>query len=208
MSQIDYLIQELRLGGITNPAVLDAIKQVPREKFLPPSHRKWAYDNAAQPIDCQQTISQPHIVALMTQVLLKHTHPEKILEIGTGSGYQTAILAKLFKSIYTIERIETLYVKAKKTLSELGIKNIFYKLGDGSQGWPEEAPFDCIIVTAAAEILPFPLLEQMNPNGGLMVIPLGAAHHVQQLTLIKRNGDEIEETPLESVRFVPLIKDK
>lgn len=208
MSEIDPLIQELKLGGITNLAVLEAIKQVPREEFLPPSYRQWAYDNTALPIECQQTISQPHIVALMTQVLLNHPNPEKILEIGTGSGYQAAILAKLFKNIYTIERIETLYTKAKKTLSKLGFKNIFYKLGDGSQGWPEEAPFDCIIVTAAAETLPFELLEQLNPNGGLMVIPLGASNHVQKLTLIERNGDEIKKTPLASVRFVPLIKDK
>ena len=207
MSSKLSLIEELRLQGITHPDVLDAIEQVPRERFVLPSFKKRAYDNDALPIDCEQTISQPYIVALMTQALLDNASNSKILEIGTGSGYQTAILATLFKEVYTIERIGSLQEKAKETLTDLGFKNIFYKEADGSQGWEEKAPFGGIMVTASIDLPPTPLLEQIDPNHGCMVIPLGETHQGQTLTLIIRDQNHLETTDLEYVSFVPLISD-
>lgn len=207
MSYRNMLLKDLKLQGITHPDVLAAILDVPRDKFVLPYLKKRAYENTALPIEEEQTISQPYVVALMTQALLEHAHPQKILEIGTGSGYQTAILSKLFKEVWTIERIEALHVKAKQTLTKLGYNNIHYKLGDGTIGWAEHAPYDCIIVTAAATSLPRKLLEQLSSDGGVMVIPLGRNHQVQELTLIKRNDDKIEKVVLEQVCFVPLIPD-
>jgi protein-L-isoaspartate(D-aspartate) O-methyltransferase len=161
----------------------------------------------ALPIEKEQTISQPYVVALMTQSLLEHPNPQKILEIGTGSGYQAAILSKVFKHVWTIERIEALYLKAKKTLKSLEYDNVHCKLGDGTYGWIDDAPYDGIIVTAAAATIPTALLDQLNPAGGLMVIPVGRIHEVQQLTFLRRNGDLIEERVIEQVTFVPLISD-
>jgi len=202
------LIQQLKQQyRITHPKVLKAITEVPREQFVPLMLKKRSYDNTALPIECEQTISQPYIVALMTQALFEHPHPQKILEVGTGSGYQAAILGKIFKSVWTIERIETLYLKAKKTLENLGYKNIHTKCGNGSLGWPEAAPFDGILVTAAAKHIPAALLEQLDPLGGLMVIPLGTTHRVQRLTLIKRHEEKFEQSTLELVCFVPLIEE-
>lgn len=206
MSNVKMLIDELKSQGITHPAVLEAIFHTPREQFVLPSFKKRAYDNSALPIEAHQTISQPYIVGLMSQALFEHPNPQKILEIGTGSGYQAAILARLFKQVWTVERIQKLYLHAKDTLTKLGFNNIHFKLDDGSLGWEEEAPFDGILVTAAANSAPPKLIEQLNPSGGLMVIPLGAPHYVQQLTVIRRNGDLIEETILEQVCFVPLIE--
>lgn len=207
MSDLNHLIGELQHQGITHPKVLNAIRQVPREKFVPPTLQYRAYDNTALPIDCEQTISQPYIVGLMSQALFQHPHPQKILEVGTGSGYQAAILAKLFKQVWTIERIQQLSLHAQKTLKELGITNVSYRCADGAEGWPEEAPFDGIIVTAAAEKIPALLLDQLDPNGGVMIIPVGQSHHVQRLTLIKRNEAHFQENILEQVCFVPLISD-
>jgi protein-L-isoaspartate(D-aspartate) O-methyltransferase len=201
----NQLLEQLQLEGIHHPKVLAAIKQVPRENFVLSSYVESAYENSALPIQCQQTISQPYIVALMTQALFAHPHPKKILEIGTGSGYQAAILATLFEEVYTIEVIKTLHENAKKTLSTLGFKNIHYKLGDGSQGWAKHAPFDCIIVTAAATSIPEALLEELEPDNGIMVIPVGEPHHGQTLWVIKKQGDVIEKTPIEMVCFVPLV---
>ncbi len=201
------LIKELKRYGITDKRVISAITDVTREKFVPSGLKKRAYDNVALPIEKEQTISQPYVVALMTQSLLEHPNPQKILEIGTGSGYQTAILAKVFKHVWTIERIEALYLKAKKTLKSLEYDNVHCKLGDGTYGWIDDAPYDGIIVTAAAATIPTALLDQLNPAGGLMVIPIGRVHEVQQLTLLKRNGDIIEEKVIEQVSFVPLISD-
>ncbi len=201
------LIKELKRYGITDERVISAITDVPREKFVLPALKKRAYDNVALPIEKEQTISQPYVVALMTQSLLEHPNPQKILEIGTGSGYQAAILSKLFKQVWTVERIETLYSKAKKTLKSLECDNVHCKLGDGTYGWVDDAPYDGIIVTAAAAAIPTALLDQLNPAGGLMIIPIGKNHQVQQLTLIKRNGDSFEERILEQVSFVPLISD-
>lgn len=207
MSYQDQLIQELKLQGIRHPDVLRAIKNVPREKFIPKDLKSRAYDNTALPIDSQQTISQPYIVALMTQCLFKHPLPQKILEIGTGSGYQAAILSTLFQEVWTIERIEALYVKAKHILTQLNFHNIHFKLGDGTLGWPEAAPFDGIIVTAAATQLPQTLIEQLSPQKGVMIIPVGGRYQVQKLTLLIRNAQEISKEIIELVSFVPLISE-
>ncbi len=207
MSYGSSLIQELKDNGITHQGVLDAIKKVPREAFISSDLQYRAYDNTALPIDSKQTISQPYVVALMTQSLFEHPHPQKILEIGTGSGYQAAILATLFKEVWTIERIELLHLKAKKVLTELKFNNVHFKLGDGTLGWPEAAPFDGIIVTAAITAPPSALMEQLSPNGGIMVIPLGAYHQVQKLTIIERNQNVMTQKVVELVSFVPLIAD-
>lgn len=207
MHTVIELIKELKEEGISHPLVLEAIKHVPRENFMEQSLKKSAYVNTAFPIACQQTISQPYIVALMTQALLENTiNPEKILEIGTGSGYQAAILAMLFKTVYTVERIPALYQKAKIILDKLGFENIFYKLGDGAQGWEEHAPYDGIIVTAAAKVAPPKLLAQLKPEGGVMVIPLGEQHKTQILYLVVRQGNNFIPSVLTHVRFVPLIE--
>lgn len=202
------LIRELETHGITHPAVLTAIAKTPREAFISPFYQKRAYENTALPIDCHQTISQPYIVALMSQALLQHAHPQKILEIGTGSGYQAAILAQLFEQVFTIERIEALHVQAQEILGKLDYHNIQFKLGDGFKGWPEQAPFDGIIVTAATPHLPPKLIEQLHPQGGLMVIPLGNINQVQKLTLIEKKGNYLHQKVLEQVLFVPMIEDK
>jgi len=207
MNHINELIDTLKQQGITDPAVIEAIRSIPREAFVLSHLKNRAYDNTALPIHCDQTISQPYIVALMTQTLLSHPHPKKILEIGTGSGYQTAILAKLFNHIWTIERIPALFQAAKTKLSRLGFHNISLQCGDGYQGWQKHAPYDGIIVTAAAKSLPRELLSQLSPKGGLMVIPIGGVHKVQNLTLVKKQDHEITQTVIESVCFVPLIKD-
>ncbi len=200
-----FLLDELKVSGITHPDVLSAIASVPREKFVLSHLKPSAYDNVALPIDANQTISQPYIVGLMTQALFTHPHPKKILEIGTGSGYQSAILATLFKEIWTIERIETLYQKAKHKLAELGYSNVHCFLGDGAKGLPQFAPFDGILVTAATKTVPQPLLAQLSPQGGIMVIPIGVTGQVQKLTLIVRKGDDYNKSIIERVSFVPLI---
>lgn len=202
-----HLIQELRRSGITNEKVLNAIANVPREKFVLSNLKGRAYDNVALPIEQAQTISQPYVVALMTQALFEHPNPIKILEIGTGSGYQTAILATLFQEVWTIERISTLHFKAQKTLQELGYTHVHCLLGDGAKGCPEFAPYDGILVTAAPQTIPPALLSQLSKKGGVMIIPLGGTHQVQKLTLIKREGDNYKKTILELVSFVPLISD-
>ncbi len=205
MSTQRELIKSLKQQGILHPEVLKALRAVPREAFVLPSFKKRAYANVALSIDCAQTISQPFIVALMTQALLSHPHPKKILEIGTGSGYQTAILASLFKEVWTIERIPELYEQAQPRLRALGFSNIHFKLGDGSLGWKEAAPFDAIIVTAAAKVVPTPLMAQLSSFQGLMVIPLGSQAEVQELTLLEKNGDNVNSAVIELVSFVPLI---
>ncbi len=204
MSQQHQLIKTLKQQGIHNHEVLSALQKIPREQFVLPQAKKQAYVNEAQAIDCAQTISQPYIVALMTQALMISPLPQKILEIGTGSGYQTAILATLFADIWTVERIPHLYETAKTRLSKQGFKNIHYRLGDGSLGWQEAAPFDAIMVTAAATILPPALLAQLAPTG-TMIIPLGQQHAIQHLTLLRKRGEKIDSTVLEEVAFVPLI---
>ena len=199
------LITELKQQGITHLNVLDAIRAIPRQLFVLPSYQEKAYANQALPIDCQQTISQPYVVALMTQALFPLSAESHILEIGTGSGYQTAILARLFKQVWTIERFKKLQQQAKTRLQALGLHNVTYQIGDGYHGWQAAAPFQGILVTAAIPTLPPPLWDQLHPQGGKIIIPLGLPNKVQTLTLIQKNGKEAQEKILETVCFVPLI---
>jgi protein-L-isoaspartate(D-aspartate) O-methyltransferase len=205
--EVSYLIeQELIPAGITDERVLAAMRKVRREKFLPSSLRNRAYDNYPLPIGENQTISQPYIVAVMTQALAL-TPDHKVLEIGTGSGYQTAILAELAGIIYTIERIGVLATRARTTLYSMGYDNIYIIEGDGTLGLPEYAPFDRVIVTAASPSVPDTLLEQLGP-GGKIVIPVGGSY-VQDLKLVEkaRNG-RLYRSSLGGCRFVPLIGEK
>lgn len=197
------LIEELKISGITHQAVLDAFKSIPREMFVLPTDIDYAYQNTALPIQCNQTISQPYIIALMTQALAE-TSPKKVLELGTGSGYQAAILAKIFDEVYTIERIETLHKIAVERFAALNLDNIHAVYADGYEGWQNQAPFDGIIITAAPPEIPQNLLEQLSPNGGRMVIPVGE-DYAQTLKTIDRHDDNFTESTIESVRFVPLV---
>jgi len=199
------LIMELRRQGISNTEVLSAIERVPRDAFVPKTFRDRAYENIALPIASGQTISQPYVVAYMTQ-MLKLDKRRKVLEIGTGSGYQTAILARLCRRVYSIERYRNLLEQAEAAFEELKITNITTRLGDGYKGWPEQAPFDRIIVTAAAEEVPEALLDQLGPDG-IMILPVGkdsANQHILRLSKDK-DGDVSEEVLL-PVRFVPMVQ--
>lgn len=187
--------------GVSNPAVLDAMRKVPRHLFVPPEYQSEAYNDYPLPIGYGQTISQPYIVAYMTEVL-KPAKKMKALEIGTGSGYQAAVLAELVKEVYTIEIVPELAAESDGRFKELGYENITCKYGDGYQGWPEHAPFDIIVVTAAADQIPRPLIDQLAENGRL-VIPVGQPAAIQELILItKKNGKAVERR-LTYVRFVP-----
>jgi protein-L-isoaspartate(D-aspartate) O-methyltransferase len=198
------LIMELRKAGVSDTKVLSAIERVPRELFVPPQMLDKAYDDVALPIELGQTISQPMIVALMTQALQVHDRM-KVLEIGTGSGYQTAVLSKLCRRVYTIEVLKPLAETADQRLRSLNIYNFTGKVGDGSKGWPEQAPFERILVTAAAGTEPpQPLLDQLA-DGGMLIIPLGATPSSQYVERIRRRGDQFERERLWSVRFVPLV---
>lgn len=195
------LVEHLWEKGIKDEALLKAIYNVPREKFISPALRKFAYDDNALPIECAQTISQPFTVAYMTQVL--GVKPgDKVLEIGTGSGYQTAILCELGADVYSIERIDKLYENAKSLLAELGY-NAHLKLDDGTLGWEENAPYDKIIVTAGAPNIPIHLVEQLN-IGGRLVIPVGSKES-QRLCVITRTEKGIDQQLYEHFKFVPLI---
>jgi len=183
--------------------ILEAMRRVPRHLFVPEAIRDHAYNNSPLPIGYNQTISQPFIVASMTE-LLDLSGNEKVLEIGTGSGYQAAVLAELCGEVYTIEIIPELGHQAEELLKELGYKNIFVKIGNGYLGWPEKAPFDRIIVTCAPENIPRPLVDQLKP-GGLIVIPVGKAYHTQTLVVVsKSNNGKILEREQYPVRFVPM----
>lgn len=197
----DRLKQFLVASGIHDQAVLDAIYHLPRESFVSQAMIHQAYDNNALPIGHGQTISQPYIVAKMTETI-ELKRDSKVLEVGTGSGYQTAVLAQLVDHVYSIERIKALQWDAKRRLKQLDIYNISTKHGDGWQGWAAKAPFDAIIVTAAADSIPSVLLEQLN-EGGIMVIPVGVDE--QQLLKITRRDGEFQSEVIEMVRFVPLI---
>ena len=201
----DSLLVELQSQGITHPKVLAALQKIPREQFIKKIFRKHAYENIPLPIGYHQTISQPYIVGSMTQALLEDPLPHRVLEIGTGSGYQAAILASIFDEVWTIERIPKLYERAQKILEELHFRNIHFKLGDGTKGWPEFAPFDAIIVTAATQTPPYALIEELSPVYGKLLIPLGKENEVQKLTLFTRHGRDYTDQYLESVLFVPLI---
>ncbi len=194
--------QQLAARGITDPRVLEAMSRVPREFFVPAASRHLAYADSALPIDCGQTISQPYIVALMTEAL-ELSGDEKVLEIGTGCGYQTAVLAELTPRVYTIERHADLSRAARRRLESLGYDTIHYRVGDGTLGWPEEAPFDRILITAAAPSIPESLWEQLR-EGGIAVAPLGGAWSQRLVALRKEHGEPVERF-LCSCRFVPLI---
>ncbi|WP_159739293.1 protein-L-isoaspartate(D-aspartate) O-methyltransferase [Vibrio atypicus] len=199
--QADRLIHFLVANGIQDNHVLDAVRCLPREQFVSQAMMHQAYDNNALPIGQGQTISQPYIVAKMTE-MLELNRTSKVLEVGTGSGYQTAVLAQLVEHVYSIERIKSLQWEAKRRLKQLDIYNVSTKHGDGWLGWAAKAPFDAIIVTAAAESVPTALLEQLV-EGGIMVIPVGIED--QQLLKITRQGDTFLSEVIEVVRFVPLV---
>ena len=201
------LIMELRSAGIADARVLGAIEKTPRELFVPGSFQDQAYENVALPIGSAQTISQPYVVALMTE-RLELSGREKVLEIGTGSGYQAAILARLARRVFTVERHRLLVGEAERRFAELRLGNIVTRFGDGAKGWPQQAPFDRIILTAAAPELPTVLLDQLAPDG-IMVLPVGAEYHDQRLICVRRQnpaGESIYQTQeLAWVRFVPLV---
>ncbi|MBO9493501.1 MULTISPECIES: protein-L-isoaspartate(D-aspartate) O-methyltransferase [Gammaproteobacteria] len=200
----ERLIQRLMDQGIQSGKVLDAIRTIPRHLFLDEALSHRAYEDTALPIGHNQTLSQPYIVAKMTEELLARGELNKVLEIGTGSGYQTAVLASLVAKVYSVERIRPLQEKAQQRLSRLSMNNVRLRHTDGGMGWPEESPFDGIIVTAAPGEIPAALLSQLSPEGGRLVIPVGG-NNFQDLVLVTRNGDEYQRKVLEAVRFVPLL---
>jgi protein-L-isoaspartate(D-aspartate) O-methyltransferase len=201
----NLMVNEQLLGrDIRDRRVLDAMRAIPRHLFVSPEYARYAYADSPLPIGNEQTISQPYIVALMTQ-LLNLRGGEKVLEIGTGSGYQAAILAYLADEVHTVERIAQLACRAEATLRQIGLKNVFVHIGDGSHGWPENAPYDRIIVTAAAPRVPRALLEQLV-DGGLLVIPVGGRGN-QTLQRLQRKGQDYESEVIVPVAFVPLKGD-
>lgn len=202
----DRLVNRLKEHGIRSPAVLEQIRNVPRHLFVDEALASRAYEDTALPIGLGQTISQPFIVARMTEALLDKFDGEKVLEIGTGCGYQTAILAPLVKEIYTVERIPDLLRKAKRRLRELDIYNVRFRPGDGWQGWAKYGPYDGILVAAAAAELPSKLLEQLAP-GGRLIMPVGPPGR-QDLTMVTRLDDHYQKVSLGAVSFVPLVKGK
>ncbi|NIA67546.1 protein-L-isoaspartate(D-aspartate) O-methyltransferase [Pelagibius litoralis] len=198
------LIMELRRAGIADTAVLSAIERIPREAFTPDSFRHQAYENLAIPIGQGQTLSRPQVVAQMTQAL-QASRRTKVLEVGTGSGYQAAVLSKLCRRVYTVERFKELRASAELRFTELRLHNITTRHGDGWKGWPEQAPFDRIMVTAAAADVPAVLVDQLA-EGGQMVLPVGRTSHDQALLRLRREAGGIVEEHLADVRFVPLVE--
>ena len=197
--------QQLKPRGIKDERVLAAMAKVPREEFIPAGARADAYEDGPLPIGYGQTISQPYIVAFMTEQL-RPKPSDRVLEIGSGSGYQAAILAELVTDVYTIDIVEPLAKTAEATLQRLGYKNVHIKVGDGYKGWPEEAPFDAIIVTCAPEKVPQPLVDQLK-DGGRMVIPVGE-RFAQQLYLLEKKNGQLKESATLPVRFVPMLREK
>ena len=189
--------------GIRNPLTIKAMEKVPRHLFVSPEYRDRAYEDNPLPIGFDQTISQPFIVAYMTE-MAKPTKWKKVLEIGTGSGYQAAVLAEIVDTVYTIEIIPELEKQAAARLAKMGYKNIFTRLGDGYKGWKEHAPYDIIIVTAADDHIPQPLIDQLAENGRL-VMPIGSPSSAQQLVLATKKNGEITKRKLAMVTFVPLL---
>lgn len=193
--------RQIEARGVSDPRVLEAMRKVPRHELVPEAQRSWAYEDRPLPIGHRQTISQPYIVAFMTEQL-ELSGDEKVLEIGTGSGYQAAVLGELANEVYSIEIVKPLAERSRKDLARLGYENIHLKEGDGYQGWPDEAPFDAIIVTAAPGHVPQPLIDQLAV-GGRMVVPVG--HGSQELLLLVRTESGIERRRLLGVRFVPMV---
>ena len=199
----DRLVKRLREKGIRNEKVLDVIGNTPRHLFVDEALASRAYEDTALPIGYNQTISQPYIVAVMTDLVTRN-NPGKVLEIGTGSGYQAAVLAPLVGKVYTVERIEPLATQARQRFRKLGIRNVRASYSDGTEGLPEFAPYDAIITTAAAEEIPEALLEQLSPEGGRLIIPVGSRAR-QTLMLVTRNDNIFEHKELDPVIFVPLL---
>jgi protein-L-isoaspartate(D-aspartate) O-methyltransferase len=196
------LIMALRKAGVTDTKVLAAIERTPREMFVPAAFRDQAYEDVALPIGMGQTLSQPAVVGRMTQAL-DLDERMKILEVGTGSGYQTAVLSRLCRRVYTVERHRQLLHEAEKRFKTLGVMNVTAWINDGNRGWPEQAPFKRILVTAAAAETPVALLDQLA-DGGIMVLPIGPRHGAQELHRVTRKGDGFEAESLGPIRFVPL----
>jgi len=196
--------EQIEERGVRNARVLQAMRAVPRHEFVPPTLAAQAYEDYPLPIGLGQTISQPYIVALMTELLAPRKE-DRVLEIGTGSGYQAAVLSRLVQQVYTIELLEELAVSARQRLRRLGYANVEVRAGDGYAGWPEQAPFDKIIVTAAPESIPQALLNQLKP-GGLMVVPAGPSM-VQELMVVEKDKRGVTKTrSVLPVRFVPMVK--
>ncbi len=200
----DRLVNRLREKGIKNKRVLEVMRTTPRHIFVDEAMAHRAYEDTALPIGHGQTISQPYIVARMTEILLENGIPDVVLEVGTGSGYQSAILSRLVPKVYTVERISALLQKAREAHRKLALLNVFSKHSDGSWGWAPNAPYPAIMVTAAPESVPPSLLEQLAV-GGRMVIPVGSSQGVQQLKIYTRTPEGIEESTQEYVHFVPLL---
>lgn len=199
--------RQLEARGISDEATLRAMRKVPRHIFVPQDQVASAYDDGPLPIGHGQTISQPYIVAYMTEII-RVGKDSRVLEIGTGSGYQAAVLGEFVKEVYTVEIVEALGTAAEKRLASLGYKNVHVRNGDGYHGWKEHAPFDAIVVTAAAEHIPPPLLDQLK-EGGRMIIPVGSPFMVQQLMLVeKKQGGKVTTTTMMPVRFVPFTRRK
>jgi len=198
--------QQIAARGVSTSSVLAAMRSVPRHRFAPDHDPERAYSDRPLPIGQGQTISQPYIVARMTE-LIAPTSTDHVLEIGTGSGYQAAVLASIVDSIYTIEIMPKLAATATKRLRRLGYDNVVVRNADGFKGWPRHAPFDAIVVTAAPEEIPPPLLEQLA-DGGRMIIPVGPPERTQELTLVTKTNGEISTQTLAPVRFVPFLRNE
>jgi protein-L-isoaspartate(D-aspartate) O-methyltransferase len=197
------LLMELRRAGIADTRVLGAIETTPRERFVPAAFEDQAYENIALPIGHGQTVSQPYIVALMTEALMPQER-RPVIEIGTGSGYQTAVLARLSRRVYSIERHRELVAEAERRFAELGLTNVVCRVGDGSRGWPEQLPYHRIIVTAAAAEIPAALADGLA-SGGILIVPIGEEHQDQKLVRIRREEHGFSTEELAPVRFVPLV---
>lgn len=202
----DRLVRRLMQQGIRSREVLERIRSVPRHLFVDEALASRAYEDTALPIGMGQTISQPFVVARMTEALIAHLNGDRVLEIGTGCGYQTAVLSPLVREIYTVERIPELYRKTRQRLRSLDIYNVRFRLGDGWQGWPKYGPYDGVIVAAAAPELPRSLLEQLA-EGGVLIIPVGASRR-QELALVTREDGRYSQKSLGAVSFVPLVHGK
>ncbi len=203
-SREHMVVTQIIARGITDSSTLRAMRSVPRHKFVPPDRASYSYEDGPLSIGYDQTISQPYIVAFMTEAV-RPRKGQRVLEVGTGSGYQAAILAEIVDSVFTIEIVPELANSAAARLKSLGYRNVVVRHGDGYLGWPERAPFDAIVVTAAPDHIPQPLIDQLK-EGGTMVIPVGPVESIQSLTVVKKKGGKITREDRLPVRFVPLIR--
>lgn len=204
--RLEMVSRQIEARGVSNPTVLNAMRSVERHRFVDGELAREAYSDRPLPIGHGQTISQPYIVAYMTEII-RPKSDMRVLEIGTGSGYQAAVLAEIVDSVFTIEIVEPLATQASKRLREVGYDNVDTKHGDGYWGWEDKGPFDAVVVTAAAEHVPPPLITQLK-DGGRMIIPLGSPFFTQNLVLVQKTGDEVRTRSLFPVRFVPFTRDK